>query len=71
MKTMNDLYKLSLTDPVVNAYMKLVENKEMKIEDALIGMVFTLRDQKNDVTDKYINHLQNCTMPSTGILKKD
>lgn len=63
MKTVNDLYQLGMTDPVVHSYLELVERKEMTLEQALIGMVFTLRDQKNEVTTNYVNHLHKCPNP--------
>lgn len=70
MKTMNDLYVLGRTEPVVHGYLEHVEMGGMTMEQALIGMIFTLRDQKNEVTKNYIDHLNNCTMPSIHINRR-
>jgi hypothetical protein len=64
LKTINDLFILGRTDPVVHSYIKLYERKEITIEQALIGIIFTLAEQKNEVVDKYTNHLQQCPTPN-------
>lgn len=64
MKTINDLFILGRIEPVVHSYLTLYENKEISLEQALIGMVFTLREQKNEVTDNYCRHLEKCPTPS-------
>lgn len=64
MKTINDLFTLGRTEPVVNSYLTLYEKKEITLEEALIGMVFTLREQKNEVTENFIKHLERCNTPA-------
>jgi len=64
MKTANDLFVLGRTEPVVHHFMALYERKEISMEQALIGMVFTLKDQKDEVTNNYTKHLESCTTPS-------
>lgn len=61
-KTMEDIQRLALHEPVVHAYLNLMK-QGMTQEQALIGMVFTLIEQKNEVTKNYTEHLNNCTMP--------
>lgn len=64
MKTINDVIILGRTEPVVHYYLTMYENNEITLEQSLIGMVFTLRDQKNEVTENMIKHLNQCTTPN-------
>ena len=62
-KTINDLMLLGRTEPVVNNYLRLYGQKELTLEEALIGMVFTTTEIKNEATNNYVRHLEKCTTP--------
>lgn len=67
MKTLDDLKRLAYDDPVVKNYLTLHELNEITLEEALIGMVFTLREQKDAVQENYKEHLMRCATPSIKV----
>ena len=64
MKTFEDLIILSRTEPTVYSYLMQLEIGNMTREQAIIGMVMTLVEQKRDVTDSYLKHIERCVTPS-------
>lgn len=63
MKKFEELFELGLHDNVVNAYLMHYKQGNMTQEEALVGMIFTLSEQKKEIQREYIDHLNNCTMP--------
>lgn len=59
MKTFEDIEKLAMTDPVVHKCMMLYRQGDFTKEQALIHMVATLAEHKNDYFNEVVKLRQN------------
>lgn len=63
MHRIEEIVNLARTEPTVHAYWKHLELGTMSQEQALIGMVVELTKLKNDIAEKYMNHINQCGTP--------
>lgn len=60
--TMDDIRELALSDPVVRHFLKAAEMGHCSREQALIGMVLFLAEEKRSHIRQRIDHAMKCPM---------
>lgn len=63
-KTMQDLEKVAMHDPIVRSYLTLLAKGDLTLEETLINLAFTLMEVKSMYKEKLEEHLERCTSPS-------